>query len=95
MQTDYIVDWYVRIAAVFIEQADVVDRPGTSGDELGVYHGAELPYVFDQHDEWLPTDDTDDALSAAIMDYWSSFAKNGCPQASKRPGWPVFTASRQ
>jgi para-nitrobenzyl esterase len=71
------------------------NRPGTGGDELGVYHGAELPYVFDQHDDWLPTDDTDDALSSAIMDYWSSFAKNGSPQATRYPGWPVFTASRQ
>jgi len=71
------------------------NRPGTDGDELGVYHGAELPYVFDQHDDWLPTDDTDHALTATIMDYWSSFAKNGSPQATSHPGWPVFTASRQ
>jgi para-nitrobenzyl esterase len=71
------------------------NRPGTSGDELGAYHGAELPYVFAQHDDWLPVDDADSALSSAIMDYWSSFAKNGSPQATKLPGWPVFTAGRQ
>ena len=70
-------------------------RPGAGGAELGVYHGAELPYVFDQHDSWLPTDDQDRALSQAMMDYWSSFAKNGRPQATNHPGWPVYTASRQ
>lgn len=70
-------------------------RPGAGGVELGVYHGAELPYVFGQHDDWLPTDDLDHALSQAMMDYWSSFAKNGSPQTTDHPGWPVYTASRQ
>jgi para-nitrobenzyl esterase len=38
-------------------------RTGDGGQRLGVYHGAELPYVFDRHDDWLPTTDEDRALS--------------------------------
>ena len=31
------------------------DRMREGFDAIGAYHGAELPYVFDTHDAWLPT----------------------------------------
>ena len=31
-------------------------RPGF--EPIGAYHGAELPYMFNQHDDWLPTAET-------------------------------------
>ena len=36
---------------------------------------------------WAPEDT---ALSNAMMEYWSSFAKTGTPKASGQPAWPAF-----
>lgn len=68
-------------------------RPGQGGETLGVYHGAELPYVFDQHDTWLPSDESDQALTETLMSYWVSFARNGEVRAVGLPEWPMYTAS--
>ena len=37
-------------------------RTGSGVERLRAYHGAELPYVFNQHESWLPTDETDPAV---------------------------------
>jgi para-nitrobenzyl esterase len=66
-------------------------RQGEGGQLLGAYHGAELPYVFNRHDDWLATDDQDKALSAVIMDYWVRFAATGDPNATGSPSWPAYT----
>ncbi|HET6565985.1 MAG TPA: carboxylesterase family protein [Xanthomonadales bacterium] len=68
-------------------------RPGPGGEALGAYHGAELPYVFDQHDEWLPGDATDQAVTDAMMAYWVAFAQNGTPRAAGLAEWPMYTAA--
>ena len=65
-------------------------RSGPGGEELGAYHGTEIPYVFDMHDDWLPTEDIDHNLTEAVMDYWVQFARNGDPNLPKRPQWPVY-----
>ena len=69
-------------------------RSGAGGDALGAYHGTELPYVFDQHDAWMPTLAPDRALTAAVMDYWVAFASSGAPQVKGLPEWPAYTAAR-
>ena len=66
-------------------------RVGRGGDRLGVYHGAELPYVFNRHDSWLPTEKADLALSEAIQDYWVQFARTGDPNQAGWPAWPVHS----
>ena len=66
-------------------------RAGSGGERLRVYHGAELPYVFDRHDNWLPTEETDQALTGAILDYWVQFARTGDPNLAGRPAWPVHS----
>jgi para-nitrobenzyl esterase len=66
-------------------------RVGSGGDRLRVYHGAELPYVFNRHDNWLPTEETDLALTEAILDYWVQFARSGDPNIADRPAWPVHS----
>jgi para-nitrobenzyl esterase len=66
-------------------------RAGSGGDRLRVYHGAELPYVFNRHDNWLPTEETDLALTEAILDYWVQFARSGDPNMADRPAWPVHS----
>ena len=66
-------------------------------DELakkyGAFHGAELPYVFDTHDEWLPTNETDKVLTEEIQSYWLAFAKTGDPNNDNAVLWPKYDSS--
>jgi para-nitrobenzyl esterase len=66
-------------------------RAGTGGEQLGAYHGAELPYVFDRHDSWLPVEVADSRLTAAMMDYWVQFARSGDPNLGGHPAWPAYS----
>jgi len=66
-------------------------RVGSGGERLRAYHGAELPYVFDRHDSWLPMEEVDRALTEAILDYWVQFARTGDPNLASRPVWPVHS----
>lgn len=61
-------------------------RPGEHG--IGAYHGAEIPYVFDSHDAWLPTNEDDRRLTRRMMGYWFSFAATGNPNHDESPAWP-------
>ena len=61
--------------------------------KYGAFHGAELPYVFDTHDEWLPTNETDKKLTKEIQSYWLSFAKTGNPNNSDAVIWPEYESS--
>ena len=54
-------------------------RDGSKSKEMGAYHGAELPYIFNTHDNWLPTSDTDIAITNKIQDFWINFVKTGNP----------------
>jgi len=65
-------------------------RPGAGGKKLLAYHGAEIPYVFDTHDNWLPTDKTDHLLTEIMSGYWIQFANTGNPNADELPYWPAF-----
>ncbi len=66
-------------------------REGDKAGSMGAYHGAELPYVFDTHDDWLPTSTEDEALTRSMMAYWVNFARNGNPNDAHLPAWPAFT----
>ena len=61
-------------------------RPGDH--DIGAYHGAEIPYVFDTHDAWLPTDEHDRTLTRQMMGYWTRFAATGDPNQPGAPRWP-------
>ena len=53
------------------------ERPNSKS--LRAYHGAELPYVFDTHDEWLPTTSEDRTVSKEMKTAWINFARSGNP----------------
>ncbi|MEM9181852.1 MAG: carboxylesterase family protein [Pseudomonadota bacterium] len=67
-------------------------RPG--GAELKAYHGAEIPYVFDTADDWLPADDGDHLLTNTMQAYWTNFARSGDPNSEALPTWPRFDNNR-
>jgi para-nitrobenzyl esterase len=60
-------------------------------ESMGAYHGAELPYVFDTHDDWLPTSQVDRRLTNTMKNYWTNFAKTANPNGLDLPNWPRFT----
>jgi para-nitrobenzyl esterase len=68
-------------------------REGPGGQALLSYHGAEIPYVFDTHDDWLPTDEIDRGLTSAMLGYWTNFARTGNPNGADLPPWPAFDAA--
>ncbi len=70
-------------------------RPGAHARFLGAYHGAEIPYVFDKHDDWLPGDEREDELTELMMELWVGFAKYGRPSASGVPDWVGYSADTQ
>ena len=83
------------------------DRIREGFDAIGAYHGAELPYVFDTHDAWIPTNVVDLQITDALVDYWVAFLTNGSPNAARsgvletgrsdkdRPTWPAWTQQQQ
>jgi len=62
-------------------------RDGEHWQSVGAYHGAEIPYVFNTHADWLTTNEADDNLTEVIQKYWIEFAQTGIPGAD----WPGFT----
>ena len=70
-------------------------REGQLAAKMGAYHGAELPYIFNTHDKWLPTNAKDIALGESMMDYWIQFARNGNPNSPRQQNWQPFTNSSE
>ena len=70
--------------------------PAADAAGLHGFHASELPYVFGTLDRtssvWpkIPATPHEKRLSDAMIDYWSSFARAGRPQAANQPDWPAF-----
>jgi len=67
------------------------------GDGAGAYHSSELWYIFGTIDRcWRSMEPGfclgDYALSRAMTDYWTNFAKTGNPNGDTVPEWPAFTS---
>jgi para-nitrobenzyl esterase len=89
-------DWHVAAGATGFEYQ--FDRAAPGREALGSTHGAEVPYVFGNLGPEGPAaryKESDRALSAAIEEYWTNFAKTGnpSPAGSTLPRWPKFDAS--
>ena len=65
-------------------------REGDGGAQVRAYHGAELPYTFGTHPDWMTTTDVDWDLTEQILSYWTGFAKRGNPNSRGLPEWPRF-----
>lgn len=68
--------------------ARVIPLPFVSLLDLGAFHGAEIPYVFNS----VPPPTTSDTqLANRMQEYWTSFALKGRnPRAAKSASWPRF-----
>ena len=66
-------------------------RDGEMAATMGAYHGAELPYIFDTHDGWLPTSQTDRQLTDVMQHYWINFATTGNPNGDNVQPWPAYS----
>ena len=77
-------------ARVWVYRFDRV-RPGF--EPIGAYHGAELPYTFNQHDDWLPTTEVDRRITDEMVAHWSAFVRHGDPASDDAPAWPQWRAN--
>ncbi|MBU02987.1 MAG: hypothetical protein CME55_06805 [Halieaceae bacterium] len=68
-------------------------RPGF--ESIGAYHGAELPYMFNRHDDWLPTTEVDRQITDEMVAHWSAFVRHGDPASDGAPPWPRWRADRR
>jgi para-nitrobenzyl esterase len=62
--------------------------------EMGAVHASEVVYVFGTLDAPNPMrpkyDAADYAISKAMQEYWTNFAKTGNPDGSGLPTWPKY-----
>lgn len=67
-------------------------HPNNPDPDAGSPHGQDVGFVF-QHLDDNNSSESDVALSKAMGEYWTNFAKYGTPNApnSDLPGWPNFT----
>jgi para-nitrobenzyl esterase len=79
------------------------DHSYPAAEEAGLhaFHASELPYVFGTFAGgtpplWPKVPDTarERALSEAMIDYWTSFARNGHPVAAHAATWPTYAPAR-
>ncbi len=74
--------------------------PAADAAGLHAFHAIELPYLFGTLDtfpiNWphIPNEPAQTRLSEAMIDYWTSFARNGAPRARTAPDWPAYGANR-
>jgi para-nitrobenzyl esterase len=67
---------------------------------LGACHALELPFVFGTLESpgmprFAGSGPEAERLSAAMMDAWASFARDGHPAGEGLPGWPAYDARRR
>ncbi len=74
--------------------------PTADAQGMHAFHGSELPYVFGTAGHtppnWpvAPSTPAETAMTDAIADYWTSFAREGVPKAGGQPPWPSYGTER-
>ncbi len=70
--------------------------PSAEAAGLAGFHAGEVPFVFGTMTAtppaWpaIPDTSTERRLSAAMLDYWTSFARSGRPSSANGPLWSAF-----
>ncbi|MEI9991161.1 MAG: carboxylesterase family protein [Rhizomicrobium sp.] len=70
--------------------------PAADDAGLHAFHASELPYMFGALDHtpahWpkMPATPAEAALSDAMVGYWTSFARDGKPEAAGAPAWQPY-----
>jgi para-nitrobenzyl esterase len=73
--------------------------PSASKAGLEGFHAGEVPFVFGNFDRtpagWpkIPETPEQRRFADAMLDYWTSFARDGRPSAQAGPAWPAFGTS--
>ena len=65
-------------------------RVTPGGESIGAYHGAELTYLFETQEEWMPWAQDDWRLSNTMARYWVQFAATGDPNDDDLLEWPAY-----
>ena len=74
--------------------------PAADGLGLHAFHASELPYVFGTARRtppmWpkVPPTTVETKMSAAMIEYWTSFARTGEPRAAGQPPWQAYGSTR-
>jgi para-nitrobenzyl esterase len=74
--------------------------PAAEAMGLHAFHASELPFVFGTADRtpsrWpkVPSTPVETRLSAAMVSYWATFARDGVPSAVNEPAWKPYGAER-
>lgn len=64
--------------------------PPSEKQNLGAFHAAEIPFVFDSSEPILGLSDDDKTLTDTIVTAWTNFAKTGNPNGDGVPNWPEY-----
>jgi len=67
--------------------------PSTGPGNVIVAHAMEIPFVFGDVRDLVPSDEKQ--LALAMATYWSSFAALGVPKHANLPAWQAFDASKR
>lgn len=63
------------------------------GDDWGAFHSSELWYMFGTYERcWRPMSQKDQKLSEGMVEYWTSFIKNGNPQINADEPWTCYSS---
>lgn len=60
---------------------------------LGVFHSAEVPFIFRNPYLGIVLDDAEEALSNTMIGYWLRHAETGNPSGDGAPMWPKYEAT--
>ena len=77
--------------------------PAARARGLHAFHASEIPYVFGRIGPSAPRlanwpqaqGPGEEALSNAMIAYWTSFARSGVPRAPGAPDWPSFAPGKR
>ena len=68
--------------------------PPSKAQTLGAFHASEIFFVFGSHSPLGGLTEDDKALTSAMGQYWTNFAKTGDPNGDGLVAWPRYESER-